>query len=110
MDNLLEEAAKLLAANTKLNVTYTHRNAQNAQVTDGQLTIIHGNQKHIWCVEEKERITRHRLHKLQLEKRVFNDKKTLIVTTTLLATRFQTLGHSGPQNISSMGRIYRKHP
>ena len=47
MDNLLEEAAKLLAANTKLNVTYTHRNAQNAQVTDGQLTIIHGNQKHI---------------------------------------------------------------
>ena len=60
MDNLLEEAAKLLAANTKLNVTYTHRNAQNAQVTDGQLTIIHGNQKHIWCVEEKERITRQR--------------------------------------------------
>jgi len=81
MNNLLEEAAKLLAANTKLNVTYTHRNGQNAQVTDGQLTIIHGNQKHIWCVEEKERITRHRLHKLQLEKRVFNDKKTLIVTT-----------------------------
>lgn len=81
MDNLLAEAAKLLAANTKLNVTYTHHNARNAEETDGQLTITHGNQKHTWCVEEKEGLTRHRLHKLQLEKIVFNNKKTLIVTT-----------------------------
>ena len=81
MDNLLAEAAKLLAANTKLNITYTHHNFQNTEVTDGQLTLTHGNQKHTWCVEEKERITRHRLHKLQLEKIVFSDKKTLIVTT-----------------------------
>ena len=80
MDNLLAEAAKLLAANTKLNVTYTHHNARNAEETDGQLTIIHGNQKHTWCVEEKERLTRPGLHKLQLEKIVFNNKKTLIVT------------------------------
>ena len=75
MDNLLAEAAKLLAANTKLNVTYTHHNARNAEDTDGQLTITHGNQKHTWCVEEKEGLTRHRLHKLQLEKIVFNNKK-----------------------------------
>ena len=80
MDNLLAEAAKLLAANTKLNVTYMHHNVRNAEETDGQLAIIHGNQKHTWCVEEKEGLTRHRLHKLQLEKIVFN-KKTLIVTT-----------------------------
>ena len=75
MDNLLAEAAKLLAANTKLNVTYTHHNARNAEQTDGQLTITHGNQKHTWCVEAKERLTRHRLHKLQLEKAVFRDEK-----------------------------------
>ena len=81
MDNLLAEAAKLLAANIKLNVTYTHHNTQDAQVTDGQLTIIHGNQRHTWCVEEKERLTRHRLQKLQLAETVFSDKKTLIVTT-----------------------------
>ena len=81
MDNLLAEAAKLLTANTKLNVTYTHHNARNAEQTDGQLTITHGNQKHTWCVEAKERLTRHRLHKLQLEKAVFRDEKKLIVTT-----------------------------
>lgn len=81
MNTLLAEAAKLLAANTKLNVTYTHHNAKNAPVTDGQLTIIHGNQKQTWCVEAKEKLTRHRLHKLQLEKKVFNDEKTLIGTT-----------------------------
>ena len=68
MDNLLAEAAKILAANTKLNVTYTHHNVQNAEEADGQLTITHGNQKHTWSVEEREGLTRYRLHKLQLEK------------------------------------------
>ncbi|APE03119.1 hypothetical protein BM526_15435 [Alteromonas mediterranea] len=81
MNILLAEAARLLAANTKLNVTYTHPNIEAAPMTDGQLTIIHGDQKYTWFVEAKERLTRHRLHKLQPEKTVLSDKKALIVTT-----------------------------
>jgi hypothetical protein len=110
MNTLLADAAKLLAANTKLKVTYTLDNKTNGRGAHGRLTLIHEKQKHTWCVEAKEKITRHRLQKLQLENIVFGNESILIVATYITENIAELCRELQIDYLDLAGNAHLNHP
>lgn len=75
MDNLLPQAAKVLAKNTQLNVM----TRQGKTKVDGWLTITCTGQMYKWAVETKNRLTRPMLAKLMFQDQVLDNGERLIV-------------------------------
>jgi hypothetical protein len=75
MDNLLIQAAEVLAKNTQLNVITRQGKAE----VDGWLTIACAEQRYEWTVETKSRLTRPILAKLMFQDQVLGNGESVIV-------------------------------
>lgn len=75
MDNLLPQAAKILAQNTQLHVATRQGKAE----VDGWLTIACAEQTYKWAVEIKYRLTRPILAKLLFQDQVLGEGESVIV-------------------------------
>ena len=75
MENLLPEAANILATTTHLDITHTY----GKDGIEGWLTLTCAKQNYKWVVESKNRLTRPTLAKLRLTNMIFKNEKVLII-------------------------------